>query len=102
MGTSGETLISGQGTSKQSGIEARVSDVLSRVDNSCRLCGSTTLREFTAEISGHCFALKNIDKPTVWVFPKLVGCLHCGLAEFLIPETELRLLADGGSDGASE
>jgi hypothetical protein len=50
----------------------------------------------------HFPGLKNIDRPTVWVFPDLVVCLHCGLAEFVIPETELRLLADSGSDGASE
>jgi hypothetical protein len=29
----------------------------------------------------------------VWVFPKLVICLHCGLAEFTVPEGELHLLA---------
>jgi len=79
-----------------------VSDVISRVGNSCRLCGSTTLREFTAEMGVHFPGLKNIDKPTVWVFPKLVVCLHCGLAEFVIFETELRLLAADGSDGSSE
>jgi hypothetical protein len=60
------------------------------------------LREFTAEMGVHFPGLKNIDRPTVWVFPDLVVCLHCGLAEFVIPETELRLLADSGSDGASE
>jgi hypothetical protein len=37
--------------------------------------------------------LKNIDKPTVWVFPQLIVCLDCGTAEFVVPETELRLLA---------
>jgi len=60
------------------------------------------LREFTAEIGVHFPGLKNIDKPTVWVFPELVVCLYCGLAEFVILETELCLLADDGSDGSSE
>jgi hypothetical protein len=44
--------------------------------------------------------LENIDKPTVWVFPKLVVCLDCGRAEFTAPEdelAELRLLAKGAA-----
>src|SRR6476660_5657682 len=33
--------------------------------------------------------LKNIDKPIVWVFPELVVCLDCGIAEFAVPEAQI-------------
>jgi hypothetical protein len=31
----------------------------------------------------------------VWVFPKLVVCLHCGFAEFALPQRELQVLEQG-------
>lgn len=36
----------------------------------------------------HSIGLRNIDKPTVWVFPRLLVCLDCGSAEFVVPEAE--------------
>lgn len=39
--------------------------------------------------------LKGLDKPIVWVFPELLVCLDCGMAEFVVPEAELRVLAEG-------
>jgi hypothetical protein len=33
--------------------------------------------------------LKNIDKPTVWIFPQLIVCLDCGTSELVVPENEL-------------
>jgi hypothetical protein len=33
--------------------------------------------------------LKNIDKPTVWIFPELIVCLDCGTSELVVPENEL-------------
>jgi hypothetical protein len=50
---------------------------------------------FTAEIAIHSPGLKNIDMPVVWVFPELAVCVECGMAEFAVPEAELRLLAKG-------
>jgi hypothetical protein len=41
----------------------------------------------------HFLGLKNIDKPVVWVFPELVVCFDCGIAEFAVPGAQLRLLA---------
>jgi hypothetical protein len=41
--------------------------------------------------------LKNIDKPVVWVFPEVVVCLDCGMAQFAVPGAELRLLEKGGA-----
>ena len=32
--------------------------------------------------------LKNLDKPTVWVFPQLLVCMDCGFAEFNLPEAD--------------
>jgi len=61
----------------------------------CRSCGSTNQTEFTAEIDIHLPGLKNLDKPTVLVFPRLVVCLDCGFTQFTLPETELRYLAQG-------
>jgi hypothetical protein len=54
----------------------------------CTSCGSENLGKFTGEIVIH-LPERNI----VFVFPKLAVCLHCGIAQFDVPEAELRLLA---------
>ena len=59
----------------------------------CRSCESTNQNMFNGEIAIHFPGLEGLDKPIVWVFPKLLVCLNCGFTEFAIPETELRQLA---------
>jgi hypothetical protein len=61
----------------------------------CRLCGSNNQAEYDAEINIH--LPRDGDKAAVLVFPKLVVCLDCGVAEFAIPEAELRLLRERGA-----
>jgi hypothetical protein len=61
----------------------------------CRSCGSQNQTKFGAEINIHFPRLKNLDKPAVFVFPKLLVCLDCGFTEFSIPKTDLRLLGAG-------
>ena len=51
------------------------------------------------EIAIHFPGLEGLDKPIVWVFPKLLVCLNCGFAEFAIPEAEVRRIVE--SDAAS-
>jgi hypothetical protein len=60
---------------------------------SCPLCTSGNQTEFFAEMILHSRGLKNLDKPGVWLFPKVSVCLQCGLSRFTTPETELALLA---------
>ncbi len=67
---------------------------------SCKSCKSENQSIFNGEIAIHFPGLKGLDKPIVWVFPKLVVCLDCGFTEFAIPETELRQLAEGDSTAA--
>jgi hypothetical protein len=59
---------------------------------SCRSCQSEKQTEFTAEMIVFFSRLYNLDEPGVWVFPKLLVCLDCGLSLFTIPETKRRLL----------
>jgi hypothetical protein len=59
----------------------------------CRSCGSNNRAEYGAEINIH--LPKDQDKAAVLVFPKLVVCLDCGVAELTIPEAELRQLGKG-------
>jgi hypothetical protein len=42
----------------------------------------------------HFEGLTNIDKdkPIVFMFPEVAVCLDCGLAQFTVPERELRVL----------
>ena len=61
----------------------------------CRSCRSENQTEFGAEIDIQVPRRKDLDKPAVLVFPKLVVCLDCGFTEFTIAETELRLLGEG-------
>jgi len=47
------------------------------------------------EMNIHFPGREGLDKPTVWVFPKVLVCLDCGFAEFVIPKNELHALVDG-------
>jgi hypothetical protein len=60
---------------------------------SCQLCGSSKEAELTAEMLVHFPGLKNVDKPAVWLFPRLLVCPNCGLSRFTVPETELASIA---------
>jgi len=62
---------------------------------SCPSCRSEKQTEFTAEMIVHFSGLYNLDEPGVWVFPKLVVCLDCGLSQFTIPQAKRRLLTSG-------
>jgi hypothetical protein len=61
---------------------------------SCKSCQSQNEREFNGEIAIHSPGLKGLDKPIVWVFPKLAVCLDCGFAGFTVPESENRVLRE--------
>ena len=66
----------------------------------CKSCGSDGQQEFNGEIAIHFPGLGGLDKPIVWVFPKLLVCLKCGVAEFHIPKEELQELGIGLAEGA--
>ena len=66
----------------------------------CRSCHSANKRIFNGEVAIHFSGLKGLDKPIVWVFPKLVVCLNCGFTEFAVPEAELRRLVEGDAAAA--
>jgi hypothetical protein len=60
---------------------------------SCVLCASGNQAELAAEVNIHFSGLKNLDKPGIFLFPKLLVCLGCGFSRFTIPASELALLA---------
>jgi hypothetical protein len=61
----------------------------------CKRCAFDNQDTFKGEIAIHFPGLKGLDKPTVWVFPKLAVCLECGFTAFTVPERELRVLVKG-------
>lgn len=65
----------------------------------CRICGSGNEQEFTAEINIHFRGLKNIDNPSVLVFPNVLVCLSCGMSRFTVDESKLALLASSAQTG---
>ncbi len=69
----------------------------------CNRCGSAYQSTFNGEVAIHFPGLQGLDKPFVWVFPKLLVCVDCGCTEFRVPETELCVLRDGlGQSAAAE
>lgn len=61
----------------------------------CKRCPSNRQQTFNGEIAIHFPGLDGLNKPIVWVFPKLWVCMDCGFAEFAIPERELDVLLRG-------
>jgi hypothetical protein len=61
----------------------------------CPSCQSLNQAEFTAEMIVHSPGSENLDKPGVWLFPKLSVCLDCGVSRFTIPQPSKLLLTSG-------
>lgn len=69
---------------------------------SCKRCASYSVRkDFGGEVAVHFPGIEGLDKPIVWVFPKIAVCLDCGLAEFDVPEEQLEQLNECGSRAQS-
>ncbi len=68
----------------------------------CPSCGSVSQSRFPAEMAIHFPGMKNVHKPTVWVFPEDLVCLDCGVSEFTVPETELCALVTGETEQRKE
>ena len=59
---------------------------------SCPSCASSRQAEFPAEVNIHFRGIKNLDKPGVLVFPKVLVCMACGFSQFDIQDGELARL----------
>ena len=59
---------------------------------SCALCTSANQVEFPTEMAFHFSGRKNLDRPYIFAYPKVLLCLDCGFSQFTLPETELRAL----------
>jgi hypothetical protein len=63
----------------------------------CGSCGFASVRKFESETSIHFSRLKDVEKRPLVVFAELAVCLHCGKAEFIVPEKQLASLAKSDS-----
>lgn len=67
----------------------------------CKSCSSENQGKFVSEINVHFTGLENLDKPSVFVFPRLLVCMDCGFAEFAMTANELQLLEHGAATRAN-
>ena len=67
----------------------------------CPSCQSHNQAEFTAEMIVHLPNPDNLDNPGVWLSPKLLVCLDCGVSRFTIPEPRRRLRASDAQKAKS-
>jgi hypothetical protein len=59
----------------------------------CPSCASRRKMQFIGEICMHFpGGLESLGKPSVWVFPKIILCLDCGLVQFSVPEADVELI----------
>jgi hypothetical protein len=63
---------------------------------SCKRCASDEQKNFSGELAIHFPGLEGLDKPIVWVFPKLLVCLECGFGEFVTPVAQIEQLKNDG------
>ena len=62
---------------------------------SCASCQSENQKTFTSEMAVHFPGIEGLQKPIVWMYPKILVCLDCGIAQFIVPEKELEVLQAG-------
>ena len=61
---------------------------------SCTRCLSLHETELNTEINLHFSGLTDMDDSGIFVFPKVLVCLDCGLSQFIVGESELAQIVD--------
>jgi hypothetical protein len=61
---------------------------------SCTRCLSLHQTELNTEINLHFRGLANLDDPGIFVFPKVLVCLDCGLSHFVVEERQLAQIVE--------
>ena len=61
----------------------------------CRRCEASDLDKFTSECAIRFSEREGLNQPTLLLCHDLTICLHCGFAEFMVPQRELKVLAEG-------
>jgi hypothetical protein len=61
---------------------------------SCTRCLSLHETELNTEINFHLHGLANMDDSGIFVFPKVLVCLDCGLSQFVVEEQELAQIVE--------
>ena len=65
----------------------------------CKSCGSANVGGFGSEMAIHHAGRENLSKPHVWLFPELLVCFDCGVAQMTVPEDKLQQLAESRGAG---
>jgi len=60
----------------------------------CKACSSDNLQKLDAELTASLPVVKAVTAAPVYVCQKLLVCMDCGFAEFVIPDKELQSLKD--------
>jgi hypothetical protein len=63
----------------------------------CKFCSSARLTKLSGEICLHFPGMEGLNKPAVFVFPKLLVCFDCGFTESTLSETELLQIREASS-----
>ena len=59
----------------------------------CRSCVSSLgAQTFSGEVALHFPGLDGMRRPIVWAFPKVLVCLDCGFAEFVVADEQVKAL----------
>jgi hypothetical protein len=58
-------------------------------------CESPNESVFIGEVAIHFTGVEGLNRPIVWVFPEITICLNCGMARFVVPDSELGVLRTG-------
>jgi hypothetical protein len=65
----------------------------------CNSCASDNLAEFDSEVNIHFPGSRKLEKPSIFVFPKIIVCLNCGsLRSNLSPEETRALKKSVGTE----
>ena len=60
----------------------------------CQSCHSANQTAYPAEVNIHFPGLDGLEKPSVFVFPRLLVCLDCGYTQFTLSNIQLLQLKD--------
>ena len=61
----------------------------------CTSCQSENQKTFSSEVAMHFPGLEGLNKPIVWMFPRISVCLDCGIAQFMVSERDLEVIRTG-------